>query len=250
MRLMDRVCLVTGGGSGIGKAICKKVATEGAKVIVADLLLEKAKRVSDEIRSEGGEAVPIQVDVTQFLDVKQMVEKAENVFGQIDVLVNNAGWSSVEAFLESDESTWDKEIDINLKGVLYTCKTVLPIMIKQGYGKVINISSEAGVVGAASKVVYSAAKGGVISFTKALAREMARHNITVNSISPGVTKTPLLNELESGKPGLISKLEKLVPLRRLAEPEDIANTVCLFASYEGDYITGQTLSVSGGITMH
>ncbi|ADG06003.1 SDR family NAD(P)-dependent oxidoreductase [Kyrpidia tusciae] len=249
MRLRDKVVIVTGGGRGIGEAICKKLADEGARVVVADLILENAASTAEAIASRGGQALAVKVDVTKRVDVEAMVEQAKSTYGRIDVLVNNAGWDKVEPFLDSDEETWDKVISINLKGVLYTCKLVLPLMIEQGYGKVVNISSDAGRVGSSGEAVYSAAKGGVIAFSKTLAREMARYKINVNVVCPGPANTPLFEEITSYNPKISTALEKAIPFRRLAEPMDIANAVCYFASDEASYVTGQTLSVSGGLTM-
>ncbi|OUM91138.1 MAG: 2-hydroxycyclohexanecarboxyl-CoA dehydrogenase [Bacillus thermozeamaize] len=249
MRLKDKVCIVTGGGRGIGEAICKKLASEGAKVVVADLLLDHAQATAGAIHQDGGNAMAIKVDVTILEDVEKMVEQTKQTFGRIDVLVNNAGWDKVEPFLDSTEETWDKVLAINLKGVFYTCKTVLPIMIEQGYGKVVNIGSDAGRVGSSGEAVYAAAKGGVIAFSKTLAREMARHKINVNVVCPGPADTPLFQEISSYNPKIADALERAIPLRRLAQPEDIAHAVCYFASDEAAYVTGQTLSVSGGLTM-
>jgi 2-hydroxycyclohexanecarboxyl-CoA dehydrogenase len=249
MRLKDKVCIVTGGGRGIGEAICKRLASEGANVVVADLLADHAQATADAIRQDGGNAMAIKVDVTILADVEKMAEQTKRTFGRIDVLVNNAGWDKVEPFLDSTEETWDKVLGVNLKGVFYTCKTVLPIMIEQGYGKVVNIGSDAGRVGSSGEAVYAAAKGGVIAFSKTLAREMARHKINVNVVCPGPADTPLFQEISSYNPKIASALERAIPLRRLAQPEDIAHAVCYFASDEASYVTGQTLSVSGGLTM-
>lgn len=249
MRLLDKVCIVTGGGRGIGEAICKKLASEGGKVVVADLLLENAQSTADSINTDGGNAIAIRVDVTKLQDVENMVEQTKRTFGRVDVLVNNAGWDKVEPFLNSTEDTWEKVLAINLIGVFYTCKTVLPIMVEQSYGKVVNISSDAGRVGSSGEAVYAAAKGGVIAFSKTLAREMARHKINVNVVCPGPADTPLFKEVSADNPKIAGALERAIPFRRLAKPEDIANAVCYFASDEASYVTGQTLSVSGGLTM-
>ena len=249
MRMKDKVAIVTGAGRGIGKAIAQKLAAEGAKVAVADLLLDNAESTVREIQASGGEAMAIKADVTQAEDVAAMVETVQERYGQIDALVNNAGWDKVEPFLESTPETWDKVININLKGVFYTCQAVLPVMIRQGSGKIVNIGSDAGRVGSSGEAVYSATKGGVIAFTKTLAREMAKHKINVNVVSPGPADTPLFQEIAGYNPKITSALERAIPFRRLAEPEDIANAVCFFASDEAGYVTGQTLSVSGGLTM-
>jgi len=164
-------------------------------------------------------------------------------------LVNNAGWDKVEPFLKSEPSTWKAIIDINLMGQIHTSKEILPIMVENGYGKVINISSDSARVGSSGEAVYSAAKGGIVAFTKTLAREMARHEINVNCIAPGPADTPLFKEIGETNEKLVASLEKAIPFRRLAQPSDIANAVAFLASDEAEYITGQTLSVSGGLTM-
>ena len=249
MRLKDKIAIVTGGGSGIGEAISKKLASEGANVVVADIKLDAAENTVKEIIENNGKAFAFKVDITNFQEVKRLVDTTKEKYNRIDILVNNAGWDKVEPFLESREETWDKIIALDLKGVFYTCKTVLPIMIEQEYGKVVNISSDAGRVGSTGEAVYSAAKGGVIAFSKTLAREMARYKINVNVVCPGPANTPLFKEISKDNPKLAAALEKAIPFRRLAEPTDIANAVCFFASDEATYITGQTLSVSGGLTM-
>ncbi|MDI6881186.1 MAG: 3-oxoacyl-ACP reductase family protein [Desulfitobacteriaceae bacterium] len=249
MRMQDKVVIVTGGGRGIGEGICKKLAEEGAKVVVADLVFDNASVTAREIISNGGTALALKTDVTKRVDVVLMTGKVIEEFGRIDVLVNNAGWDKVEPFLDSTEETWDKILTINLKGVLYTCKEILPLMIQQGYGKVVNISSDAGRVGSSGEAVYAAAKGGIIAFSKTLAREMAQHKINVNVVCPGPADTPLFQEISSYNPKLAGALEKTIPFRRLANPNDIANAVCYLASDEAEYVTGQTLSVSGGLNM-
>lgn len=249
MKLHGKIVTVTGGGQGIGEAISKRVAHEGAKVVIADLNEQNAKNAAEKIHSEGGEAFPLKVDVSQLADVESMVQQVKADHGRIDVLVNNAGWDKVEPFLENDPDDWDKVIAINLKGVLNTCKTVLPIMIEQNGGKIVNIASDAGRVGSSGEAVYSATKGGIISFSKTIAREMARHQINVNAVCPGPADTPLFQGVTAKNPKIATALEKAIPFHRLAKPVDIAGAVCYFASDDADYVTGQTLSVSGGLTM-
>jgi 2-hydroxycyclohexanecarboxyl-CoA dehydrogenase len=181
-----------------------------------------------------------------------LVGEALAQFGQIDILVNNAGWDRMGLFLDTDESTWDRIIGVNLKAVLYVCKAVMPHMVARGAGKVVNVASDAGRVGSSGEAVYSATKGAVIAFSKALAREMARHRITVNVVCPGLTETPLLQSLRDQSPKMEKILEavtRATPLGRVATPEEIAGAVAFFASPKADFITGQTLSVSGGLTM-
>lgn len=245
-KLDDKVVIVTGAGRGIGRGIVDKLAAEGAKVVVSDVDEESTRESAEAI---GGGAIGLRADVTSKESVESMVGEVVDRFGRVDVLVNNAGWDKVEPFLKSDESDWDKVIAINLYGTLHCCKAVLPVMVEQEYGKVVNIGSDAGRVGSSGEAVYSAAKGGVVAFSKTLAREMARYKINVNSVCPGPADTPLFAEIGEENPKLKDALQKAIPFRRLALPQDLANAVAFLASDEAEYITGQTLSVSGGLTM-
>jgi 2-hydroxycyclohexanecarboxyl-CoA dehydrogenase len=245
-KLDDKVTIVTGAGRGIGHGIVEKLAAEGAKVVVSDVDEESARETAGAI---GGESVGLRADVTSKESVEAMVGEVMDRFGRVDVLVNNAGWDKVEPFLKSNESDWERIIAINLYGTLHCCKAVLPVMVEQEYGKVVNIGSDAGRVGSSGEAVYSAAKGGIIAFTKTLAREMARYKINVNCICPGPADTPLFAEIGEENPKLKEALQKAIPFRRLALPQDLANAVTFLASDEAGYITGQTLSVSGGLTM-
>jgi 2-hydroxycyclohexanecarboxyl-CoA dehydrogenase len=193
--------------------------------------------------------VGIACDVTSREDVAAMVAEVRRQFGRIDVLVNNAGWDKVGAFVDSDPADWDRVIAINLYGVLHTCKAVLPIMAGQGAGTVVNLASDAGRVGSSGEAVYAAAKGGIIAFTKTIAREMARSGINANAVCPGPTDTPLFAEIGGDNPKLREALIRAIPMRRLAQPTDLANVVAFLASAEAAYVTGQTVSVSGGLTM-
>jgi 2-hydroxycyclohexanecarboxyl-CoA dehydrogenase len=245
-KLDDKVAIVTGAGRGIGRGIVEKLAAEGARVVVSDIDEGSARETAAAI---GGKSVGLRTDVTSKESVEAMVREVMDRFGRVDVLVNNAGWDKVQPFLESNESNWEKVIAINLYGTLHCCKAVLPVMVAQGYGKVVNIGSDAGRVGSSGEAVYSAAKGGIIAFTKTLAREMARYKINVNCVCPGPADTPLFAEIGEENPKLKEALLKAIPFRRLARPEDLANAVAFLASDEAEYITGQTLSVSGGLNM-
>jgi len=247
--MVQRVAFVTGAGRGIGREIARTLASKSMKVIVSDVNRENAEETVSIVQNEGGEAVAIYCDVTNLESVKEAVAASLTHFETIDVLVNNAGWDKIEPFLKSEPSTWKTIIDINMMGQIHTCKEVLPVMIKNGYGKVINIASDSGRVGSSGEAVYSAAKGGVIAFTKTLAREMARHKLNINCIAPGPADTPLFQEIGLQNEGIAAALEKAIPFRRLAQPSDIANAVAYFASDEAGYVTGQTLSVNGGLTM-
>ncbi|HWC03578.1 MAG TPA: 3-oxoacyl-ACP reductase family protein [Methylomirabilota bacterium] len=252
MKLSGRTALVTGAGRGIGRAIALALAREGCQVGVADILPGSAEATAAEVEALGVKGLALPVDLTSRAEVERMVAQALAQFGQIDVLVNNAGWDRMGLFLDTDEDTWDRIIAVNLKAMLYVCKAVLPQMVARGGGKVVNVASDAGRVGSSGEAVYSATKGAVIAFSKALAREMARHRISVNVVCPGLTETPLLQSLRDQSPKMEKILEavtRATPLGRVATPEEIAEAVAFLASPAADFITGQTLSVSGGLTM-
>jgi 2-hydroxycyclohexanecarboxyl-CoA dehydrogenase len=251
VKLAGKTALVTGGGRGIGRAIALALAREGCQVAIADLLPAGAEAVAAEARGLGAKALALPVDLTRRDQVERMTADALAAFGQLDVLVNNAGWDRMGLFLETDEDTWDRIIAVNLKALLYVCRAMLPHMTGRG-GKVVNIASDAGRVGSSGEAVYSATKGAVIAFSKALARELARHRITVNVVCPGLTETPLLQSLREQSPKMERILEavtRATPLGRVATPEEIAGAVVFLASPDADFVTGQTLSVSGGLTM-
>jgi 2-hydroxycyclohexanecarboxyl-CoA dehydrogenase len=245
-KLDTKIAIVTGAGQGIGRGIAEKLAAEGATVVVTDVNETTAKETADTI---GGGAVGIRADVTSRESVDAMVAQVHGQFGRIDVLVNNAGWDKAGPFVDSDPADWDRVIAINLYGVLHTSRAVLPIMAAQGSGSVVNLASDAGRVGSSGEAVYSAAKGGVIAFTKAVAREMARHQVNANAVCPGPTDTALFASMGGDNPKLREALTKAIPFRRLAQPADLANVVAFLASDEASSVTGQTVSVSGGLTM-
>jgi len=247
--LKEMVALVTGGGSGIGRAVALALAREGVRVAVADLQAEKALQVAKEAKGMGVEALALPMDVRQGASVARGVEEALGAFGKLDILVCAAGTDRIAPFLETDEALWDELIAVNYKGVLHACKAVLPHMVAQGGGAIVNLASDAGRVGSSGEAVYSGTKGAVIAFTKALAREVARYGIRVNAVAPGPTDTPLLHRLRQGHEGLFEAMVRATPMRRLAQPEEVAEAVVFLASPRASFITGQVLSVSGGLTM-
>jgi 2-hydroxycyclohexanecarboxyl-CoA dehydrogenase len=247
-----RVALVTGGARGIGSAIVKALADDGFSVAVADLRKEEAEATAAAIRDAGGQAIAIELDVTSSESVTTGLATAVEAFGQVDVLVNNAGWDDLKPFAQTDEAFWDRVLEINFKGPLRLTQGVLPGMVEREWGRIINIGSDAGRVGSSLESVYSGAKGGVIAFTKTIAREVARNGITANAVCPGPTDTPFLREVvdkQGDADKVIGAMVSGVPMKRLARPEEIAAAVRFFAREDAGYVTGQTLSVSGGLTM-
>src|SRR2546421_8440736 len=243
---MGRVAFVSGAGRGIGRAIALRLAAGGDEIAVGDIRTGDASETVTAIEETGGRAVAVELDVTDSASVANAVEETLEALGPVEILVNNAGWDEMRPFLESDEPFWDRVIEVNFKGGLRTTRRTVPGMVERGWGRVVNIGSDAGRVGSSLESVYSGAKGGVIAFTKTLAREIARTGVTANTVCPGPTRTPMLAEME---PRMIEALERAVPMRRLGEPEDVAAAVAFLASEAAGYITGQTLSVSGGLTM-
>jgi 2-hydroxycyclohexanecarboxyl-CoA dehydrogenase len=247
-----RVALVTGGARGIGEAIARALAEDGLAVVVADLRLEQAHATASAINENGGKALAIDVDVTSGGSVAAGLAAAEENLGPIDVLVNNAGWDDLKPFLQTDEEFWDRVLEVNFKGALRLTHGVLPGMVERGWGRIINIGSDAGRVGSSLESVYSGAKGGIIAFTKTVAREVARKGVTANVVCPGPTDTPFLQEVvakQGDADKVIGAMVSGVPMKRLAKPDEIAAAVRFFARDDAGYVTGQTLSVSGGLTM-
>jgi 2-hydroxycyclohexanecarboxyl-CoA dehydrogenase len=248
-RLEGRNALVTGAGRGIGRAIALALARDGADVAVVDIDGEGAERVRAEAEALGRRAVALRVDLTRRAEVEAMARQAKEALGPVDVLVNNAGWDRLQPFLESEEDTWDRIITLNFKGVLYTCKALLPGMVERGRGKVVNIGSDAGRGGSFGEAVYAGTKGAIIAFSKTLARELARHKVNVNVVCPGLTETALLQDCRERMPKVMDAVTRAIPWGRVGTPEEVAEAVAFLASPAADYITGQTLSVSGGLTM-
>jgi 2-hydroxycyclohexanecarboxyl-CoA dehydrogenase len=248
--LAERLALVTGGGGGIGRAVSLALAADGRAVAVADLHPEAAARTVAALEQAGGKGLAVELDVTDGASVAAAVEQTTETLGPVDILVNNAGWDELIPFLETDEAFWDRVIEINFKGCLRLTHALLGGMTERGWGRVVNIGSDAGRVGSSLESVYAGAKGAVIAFTKTIAREAASAGVTANAVCPGPTRTPLLEGMTAGTgEKLVAALERAIPMRRLGEPEDVAAAVAFLASERAGYITGQTLSVSGGLTM-
>jgi 2-hydroxycyclohexanecarboxyl-CoA dehydrogenase len=245
-RLTGKVAIVTGAARGLGRGIAERLASEGATVAVTDVNAEGVRQAAQEL---GGKAIGLPCDVSDYDSVEAMVSQVKEQLGRIDVLVNNAGWDKAAPFLDLERDLWPRIIGINLYGVLNTSHVILPIMAEQGGGSVVNVSSDAGRVGSSGEAVYSAAKGGTIAFTKSTARELARKGVRVNCVCPGPSDTQLFADFAGENQSLREALIKAIPMRRLGQPEDVAAAVAYLASDDAAFVTGQTISVSGGLTM-
>jgi 2-hydroxycyclohexanecarboxyl-CoA dehydrogenase len=246
MEMTNRSAIVTGGASGIGRATALLLAANGARVFVGDVDVIRGAELAERCARDSLPVDVLAMDLTDPASVTGFVAAIEAKVPRVDVLVNGAGWDRIEPFMDNTAELWDRLISINLMGAIRLTRAVLPSMIAAGQGKIVNIASDAGRVGSMGETVYSAAKGGLISFTKSLAREMARHRINVNCVCPGPTDTPLFASLPER---LRDALTRAIPFRRIATPEEIAEAAMFFAGPHSDYITGQVLSVSGGLTM-
>lgn len=265
MRLKGKTAIVTGGGSGIGRAIALCLAREGADVIVPDISLAGAKAVAAEITRVGRRALAVQTDVTKGAAVAAMLRQALKTFGVVDILVNNAGIPAPIGlpFTNNVERDWDRVYQVNVKAIFLCCKAVAPHMITRKAGRIVNIASIAGQLGAATSPPYSVSKGGVITLTRVLARDLAAHGITVNAVCPGLLWTPMWEFIGAGMIRNVAALKgktprevfetrvrEWVPLQREQTPEDVGHAVAFLASEEARNITGQALNVDGGIYMH
>jgi len=246
MTFDNQIAVVTGGASGICQAAAELLAAEGATVCVGDIAREKGEEVCAAIRKNGHKAEYLHLDLTNADSIKEFAAAALKRFGRVDILINGAGWSKNTPFVDTDDAFWEKVLNLNLIGPMRLTKLLLPQMMQQKSGKIVNVSSDAGRVGSLGETVYSGAKAGLIGFTKSLAREGARFNITVNCVCPGPTDTPLMAEVPDKYRELFIKA---IPLRRLGKPSEVADAIIFFAGPGSAYVTGQVLSVSGGLTM-
>jgi 2-hydroxycyclohexanecarboxyl-CoA dehydrogenase len=253
--MSNRVALVTGGAQGIGRGIAAALAAAGFQVAIADLNLEAATQTAKALTEAGtnNQAIAVETDITSRASVQAAVRTVAAELGPVDVVVNNAGWDDFMPFADTTEEFWDKILDLNFKGALRVIQAVLPGMTERRFGRVINIGSDAGRVGSSLEAVYSGAKGGIIAFTKTLAREVAGHGITANTVCPGPTDTPALHAFAEGSgqdsEKVLAAMVRAVPMKRLGTPDDVGPAVAFLASDAAGFITGQTLSVSGGLTM-
>jgi 2-hydroxycyclohexanecarboxyl-CoA dehydrogenase len=252
-KLENKTVIVTGGGGGIGGATCRRFAAESARVAVFDMNVEAAERVAGEIKAAGGIAQAFKCNITDRAEVDAAVAATEAALGPIDVLVNNAGWDVFKPFLKTVPREWDRLIAINLTGALHMHHAVLPGMVERKYGHIVNVASDAARGGSSGEAVYAACKGGLVALSKTLAREHARQGITVNVVCPGPTDTALLSGMAEGARDpakLIEAFRSAIPLGRLGQPDDLAGAIVFFGSDDAAFITGQVISVSGGLTMH
>jgi len=246
MTLANQIAIVTGAASGIGRATAQALAEAGARVVVADIDAEGGERTAAALRDQGRQATFVRVDMTDPASIEQFAARVQTEVGAVDVLVNAAGWGRTAPFIDGTPDFWNKVIALNFVGPMQLAKALLPAMMERKRGRIVNVASDAGRVGSLGETVYSGAKGGLIAFTKSLARETARYGIHVNCVCPGPTDTPLMNAVpDKVKEALV----KAIPLRRLGQPEEVARAIVFFAGEGASYVTGQVLSVSGGLTM-
>jgi 2-hydroxycyclohexanecarboxyl-CoA dehydrogenase len=246
MRFDNKVILITGGASGIGLAACKAFAELGGHVIMTDINAEGGDKAAAGLQGMGGKVQFMALDITNRAAVATVAETVKSQIGRLDVLVNGAGWDTIEPFMNNTPEYWDKIVAINFMGPVQLTRALLPMLIDSGSGRIVNVASDAGRVGSSGETVYAGAKGGIIAFTKSLAREVVRYKVRVNCVCPGPTDTPLF----AGQPEKMRiALTNAIPMRRLAQPSEIADAIAFFASDRTAYVTGQVLSVSGGLTM-
>ena len=246
MRLDGKNAIVTGAASGISLATAETLAEAGAHVVIADIAREKGEAAARAIQKGGRKAEYVHLDITDDASITALIETVQGKIGAVDIVVNGAGWGQIKPFWEMPLDVWGKIVTLNLVGPMKLVKALLPKMMERNSGKIVNVSSDAGRVGSSGETVYAGAKGGLIAFTKSLAREVARYNINVNCVCPGPTETPLLFAVPEKH---LEAFKKAIPFRRFGKPQEVADAILFFASSRSDYITGQVLSVNGGLTM-
>lgn len=244
MDLSNKVAIVTGSGRGIGQAIALKLAEAGATVVINDIFESSANQTVDQIKAMNRQSMAVLADVSSSLEVNRMIETVKNTFGKVDILVNNAGITRDQLLLKMTDEDWDKVLNIDLKGVFLCTRAVIRDMMRQRWGRIVNISSIVGIAGNPGQANYAAAKAGIIGFTKTMAKEVASRNITVNAIAPGFIDSEMTQRLDEKQK---AELKEHIPAGYLGSPRDVAEAVAFFASEEARYITGQVLSVDGGM---
>lgn len=251
--LENKTVIVTGGGGGIGGATCKRFGEAGSKVAVFDINLESAQVIAEAITADGGTATAFACDITDKSAVDAAVAEVNKAYGTVDILINNAGWDVFRPFIQTEPELWAQLIAVNLTGALNMHHAVLPGMVEQRAGRIVNIASDAARVGSSGEAVYAACKGGLVAFSKTIAREHARQNINVNVVCPGPTETALFEGFKEGAANpekLVQAFQRAIPLGRIGLPDDLPGAILFFASDDAAFITGQVLSVSGGLTMN
>jgi 2-hydroxycyclohexanecarboxyl-CoA dehydrogenase len=251
MKLEGKTAIVTGGARGIGQAVALRLARDGANIGILDIEKGLAEETAEEINKLGVKAMALECDVTDYEKVKEAVTKVHQAYGSIDILINNAGIDKSQYFVDTDEALWEKIINVNYKSFLIASHVCIPIMMEQKNGNIVSLGSDAGRIGNPAEVLYCGTKAAIMASSKALAKELARFNIRVNAVSPGPVHTQLWDSLHSGEKGkkVTEAVTRAIPLRRLGEPEDVADVVAFFVSDDSRYLTGQVLSIDGGLTM-
>jgi NAD(P)-dependent dehydrogenase (short-subunit alcohol dehydrogenase family) len=249
MDFSDLSIVITGSGAGIGKYAAGEMAKRGGLITISDIDLERASKVAEEINNSGGKAIAMEGDVRDYGQVKAIIDRAMDWYGKVDVLVNNAGTGTMKLFLETVPEEWRFDIDLCLYGVMNGCHAVLPQMVERGSGRIVNICSDAGRVGEPTLTMYSAAKAGVVGFTKAIAKEVARYNVLVNCVCFSTIRTEMMEGMLSSVPGMEEKMVKRYPMKRIGEMQDAANAIMMLSSDYVTFITGQVLSANGGYAM-